>query len=122
MFFHELDPIAFSLGPLDIYWYSLSYILGILISWLIIWIFNYHIATKIWFSLFVWGFALPFINYFWLGSLNLFEIDKEVVKSRDKKDWVFGLVVGSVILAIAIYIQFEIINMNIEDVLDISDL
>ncbi len=36
MFFHELDPIAFSLGPLNVYWYSLSYILSILISWLII--------------------------------------------------------------------------------------
>ena len=36
MFFHELDPIAFTLGPLYIRWYSLSYIFGILISWLII--------------------------------------------------------------------------------------
>ena len=47
---------------------------------------------------------------------------KYTASSRDKKDWVFGLVVGSVILAIAIYIQFGIINMNIEDVIDISDL
>ncbi len=36
MFFHELNPIAFTLGPLEIRWYSLSYIFGILISWLII--------------------------------------------------------------------------------------
>ena len=32
----NINPIAFSFGPFDIRWYSLSYIFGILISWLII--------------------------------------------------------------------------------------
>ncbi len=36
MIFPLLDPIAFSIGPLDIRWYSLSYIFGILISWFVI--------------------------------------------------------------------------------------
>ncbi len=96
--------------------------LVLVITFLIIWFFNWHIVTKIWLSLLLWGVAVTSINFLWLGSLDLFQIDKKVVKSRDKKDWVFGLVVGSVILAIAIYIQFGIINMNIEDVIDIADL
>ncbi len=32
----DINPVAFSIGPLDIRWYSLSYIFGILISWTII--------------------------------------------------------------------------------------
>ena len=32
----NINPVAFSLGAFDIRWYSLSYICGILISWLII--------------------------------------------------------------------------------------
>ena len=28
-----IDPIAFSLGPLDIRWYSLAYIIGLLLAW-----------------------------------------------------------------------------------------
>jgi len=32
----NINPIAFSFGPFDIRWYSLSYIFGILISWFII--------------------------------------------------------------------------------------
>jgi phosphatidylglycerol:prolipoprotein diacylglycerol transferase len=32
MFTHNLTPIAFSIGPLDIYYYSLVYILGFLLS------------------------------------------------------------------------------------------
>ena len=33
MYTHNLDPIIFSLGFLVIRWYSLAYILGILIGW-----------------------------------------------------------------------------------------
>ena len=33
MFFHELIPIAFTLGPLEIRWYSLSYVFGIFLGW-----------------------------------------------------------------------------------------
>ncbi len=36
MNFPYIHPIAFSIGPLDIRWYSLSYIAGILISWIIV--------------------------------------------------------------------------------------
>ncbi len=36
MNFPYIHPIAFSIGPLDIRWYSLSYIFGILISWVIV--------------------------------------------------------------------------------------
>ena len=36
MNFPHIHPIAFSIGPLDIRWYSLSYIAGILISWIIV--------------------------------------------------------------------------------------
>ncbi len=36
MFLVNLNPIAFSIGSIDIRWYSLSYIFGILISWFII--------------------------------------------------------------------------------------
>lgn len=30
---HDLDPVAFSLGPLDIRWYALSYIVGLVGGW-----------------------------------------------------------------------------------------
>ena len=33
MYTHNLDPILFSFGFISIRWYSLSYILGILIGW-----------------------------------------------------------------------------------------
>ena len=36
MNFPYIHPIAFSIGPLDIRWYSLSYIAGIFISWIIV--------------------------------------------------------------------------------------
>ncbi len=32
--FPDLDPIAFSLGPIKIYWYGISYVVGILLGWL----------------------------------------------------------------------------------------
>lgn len=32
--YHEIDPVAFSLGPLAIRWYSLSYIVGLILGWL----------------------------------------------------------------------------------------
>jgi phosphatidylglycerol:prolipoprotein diacylglycerol transferase len=32
--YHEIDPVAFSLGPLLIRWYSLSYIAGLVLGWL----------------------------------------------------------------------------------------
>jgi phosphatidylglycerol---prolipoprotein diacylglyceryl transferase len=31
--FPEIDPVAFSLGPLDVRWYALAYIAGILAAW-----------------------------------------------------------------------------------------
>ncbi|MBR4106463.1 MAG: prolipoprotein diacylglyceryl transferase [Alphaproteobacteria bacterium] len=33
----EISPIAFSLGPLAIRWYSLAYLFGILLAWLMLW-------------------------------------------------------------------------------------
>lgn len=33
MFIHDIDPIAFSIGPLAIRWYGLSYIVGIALAW-----------------------------------------------------------------------------------------
>ena len=33
MYTHDLDPVLLNLGPLEIRWYSLAYILGILIGW-----------------------------------------------------------------------------------------
>ena len=33
MFTHNLDPVIFSLGFISIRWYSLAYVLGILIGW-----------------------------------------------------------------------------------------
>ena len=34
MYTHDLDPVLLNLGPLEIRWYSLAYILGILIGWI----------------------------------------------------------------------------------------
>lgn len=31
--FPDIDPVIISIGPLDIYWYSLAYVAGILIGW-----------------------------------------------------------------------------------------
>jgi len=36
----EISPIAFSLGPLAIRWYSLAYLFGILLAWLMLWYHN----------------------------------------------------------------------------------
>ena len=33
MFIHNLDPIFINLGPLEIRWYSMAYIIGILMGW-----------------------------------------------------------------------------------------
>lgn len=33
----DISPIAFSLGPLAIRWYSLAYLFGILLAWLMLW-------------------------------------------------------------------------------------
>ena len=33
MYTHNLDPVLFNLGILEIRWYSLAYIVGILIGW-----------------------------------------------------------------------------------------
>ena len=33
MYIHNLEPVLFSIGFLEIRWYSLAYILGILIGW-----------------------------------------------------------------------------------------
>lgn len=30
---HDLDPVALSLGPLDLRWYALAYIVGLLVAW-----------------------------------------------------------------------------------------
>ena len=32
--FHNIDPVAFSIGPIDIRWYALSYMAGIILGWL----------------------------------------------------------------------------------------
>ncbi len=45
MFFPNVDPVAFSFGPLDVRWYSLSYIFGILFSWFIM--NNYLLKYKV---------------------------------------------------------------------------
>ncbi len=31
--FPEIDPVAFSLGPISIYWYGIAYVAGILLGW-----------------------------------------------------------------------------------------
>jgi len=33
--FPNIDPVALSLGPLQIRWYALSYLAGILIGWFV---------------------------------------------------------------------------------------
>src|SRR5260221_3615910 len=32
--FPHLDPVAFSMGPVEIRWYGISYVVGILLGWL----------------------------------------------------------------------------------------
>ena len=32
--FPEIDPVAFSLGPIAVHWYGLAYVAGILLGWL----------------------------------------------------------------------------------------
>ena len=44
MYTHNLDPVLFSFGFLDIRWYSLAYIFGILIGW---WLGKKIISKKI---------------------------------------------------------------------------
>ena len=34
--FPNIDPVAFSLGPLQIYWYGISYLAGLLIAWFLL--------------------------------------------------------------------------------------
>ena len=34
--FPEIDPVAFSLGPISVKWYGLSYMAGLLLGWLYI--------------------------------------------------------------------------------------
>lgn len=33
IFLHQIDPIAFSLGPLSVHWYGIMYLLGFLAAW-----------------------------------------------------------------------------------------
>ena len=33
MQFPEFDPVLFSIGPLDIRWYALAYVAGIVLGW-----------------------------------------------------------------------------------------
>lgn len=35
---HDLDPVAFRLGPATIYWYGISYILGFALAWGLLWL------------------------------------------------------------------------------------
>ena len=35
--YHSLDPVAFSAGPITIYWYGLAYVVGALITALVMW-------------------------------------------------------------------------------------
>ena len=44
MYIHDLDPVFISLGPLEVRWYSLAYIFGILIGW---WVAKKIIEFKI---------------------------------------------------------------------------
>ena len=33
MLVHNIDPVAFHIGPLKVYWYGLSYFLSVMIVW-----------------------------------------------------------------------------------------
>ena len=33
LFLHDIDPIAFSLGPIDVHWYGIMYLLGFAAAW-----------------------------------------------------------------------------------------
>ncbi len=35
--YHALDPVAFSAGPITIYWYGISYVVGALIAGIVMW-------------------------------------------------------------------------------------
>ncbi len=35
MFYHDLDPVLFTVGPLSIKWYGVSYIVGFFLAWLV---------------------------------------------------------------------------------------
>ena len=35
MFVHNIDPVAFSLGPLQVHWYGLTYLIGFVTAWLL---------------------------------------------------------------------------------------
>ena len=35
MFIHNIDPVAFSLGPLQVHWYGLTYLIGFVAAWLL---------------------------------------------------------------------------------------
>ena len=35
IYFHDIDPIALSLGPIKVHWYGIMYLLGFTAAWLL---------------------------------------------------------------------------------------
>ena len=47
MYIHNLSPVAFSIGPINIYWYSLAYIISLLIGYYYILYLNNKLNLKL---------------------------------------------------------------------------
>ena len=90
MNFPAIDPIAFTIGPLAIRWYSLSYIIGILFGHIIV------------------GFALTqLLDWTWLKNLMSEEDKTRMLKSYTWKD----LLVDGAIVTVVLGIIFLIISI-----------
>ena len=70
MNFPAIDPIAFTIGPLAVRWYSLSYIIGILIGLILINKFIITYKKKI-----TKNDVYDLLNYLIFGSLIILIID-----------------------------------------------